>query len=113
MNPLVDIIETQLCARGPIAAEVWGSVYRQRLARWFVSHAYITWSKRNFVPEDPLRIVLFSSSYLDDECATLWDVGMSFGVAIENKECSQLLGTTLGETIDVFSRLSQPGRARS
>jgi hypothetical protein len=102
MKPVVEFIEAQLAARAEVVGTTWSDARQGAFASRFLAQADLTWSRPLFIPEDPLAIVLFSPTYLDDEEIKLWDAGIAFGLELSNAECERLMEGTLGGAVQAF-----------
>jgi hypothetical protein len=104
-------LATQLRRRTAISREVWGpSPDRQKLASKIseIIQKEIGWPNANFIPEDPMRLVLFK---LDSE-GLFWDhMELEFifygiedvaGRALTDDEFRHMFNGTFGEAVDLL-----------
>jgi hypothetical protein len=109
-------VEAQLAARGEVDADVRGpDADRRALAAEVLAELASRWPRHDFIPEDPLEIIVgvhaAHETYLEGVARV---VESRIGVCPEIGEADQLLQLTLGGFIDhLLAHGARPSRLRS
>ncbi|MBT3199849.1 MAG: hypothetical protein HN350_08025 [Phycisphaerales bacterium] len=104
LRPQLSALEQQLSSRDEIPQDIWGGdAEKAAMFERFLDDAYISWQSRNFIPEDPLFLVVYTHTYLDSEEIEMRElVKKLIDKELTWEEVRDLLKGTLGEAIDFF-----------
>ena len=106
-RPLFDEYQKVLESRPLIPSEVWGDAQRQEIGLVIgqAAQAEIGWPNNHFIPNDPIRVSLWSFHDALDATEAIAKIGEQYGVQIKWDDLIPIWNSNLTDLVDLILSL--------